>query len=678
MINLIRLTRALSAVLVVLVAAVFATGAVAAGHGGAVVKLGRSGLGRIIVDSHGRTLYLRAQDKRGKSNCYGKCAHAWPPLVTHGKPRAISGARSALLGMTRRADGRMQVTYRRHPLYYFVGDRRAGQTAGEGLFAFGSRWYAVSAAGAALRGPAMSPHASGFPRPKLRHGLLEIEGTKASDRIALRLKAGDPGILQVDVGDDGSADFSFKRKLIGKIAVDAGAGDDMVRIDEINGAFTDSIPTTISGGDGNDSLSGGSGAETLLGGPGNDSIDGNKGNDLALLGAGDDVFVWDPGDGSDVVEGQDGADTMRFNGANVAEQFTLSANGKRLRFFRDVGNVTMDTAGVERVDVNALGGADLLTVNDLSGTDVTSVVADLAGALGGATGDSAADRVVVNGTDGNDAIKVAGDVPGVAVSGLHASVSIQHQEPNDELAVNGLGGDDAIDASGLAAGAISLALDGGPGDDTIAGGQGVETLLGGDGNDSIDGNKGNDLALLGAGDDVFVWDPGDGSDVVEGQDGADTMRFNGANVAEQFTLSANGKRLRFFRDVGNVTMDTAGVERVDVNALGGADVVTVNDLSGTEVSSLNLGLAGALGGATGDGAADRVVVNGTDGDDAIDVSGDASEVKVSGLAPTVAIFHPEVANDRLEIDTGAGTDVVSSVGLEAGAIQLFVDGMLIP
>ena len=71
------------------------------------------------------------------------------------------------------------------------------------------------------------------------------------------------------------------------------------------------------------------------------------------MGAGDDVFVWDPGDGSDVVEGGDGrSDTLRFNGTAAAEQFTLSANGNRLRLFRDVGNVTMDTAGVELVDLN--------------------------------------------------------------------------------------------------------------------------------------------------------------------------------------------------------------------------------------------------------------------------------------------------------------------------------------
>ena len=88
---------------------------------------------------------------------------------------------------------------------------------------------------------------------------------------------------------------------------------------------------------------------------------------------GNDSFVWDPGDGSDVVEGQGGSDTMRFNGSNAGEQIDLSANGSRLRLFRNVGNITMDTNGVETVEVNALGGADMVTVNDLAGTDVKSV-----------------------------------------------------------------------------------------------------------------------------------------------------------------------------------------------------------------------------------------------------------------------------------------------------------------
>jgi hypothetical protein len=304
---------------------------------------------------------------------------------------------------------------------------------------------------------------------------------------------------------------------------------------------------------------------------------------------------------------------------------------------------------------------------------------DLAGTLGGATGNGQADSVIVDGTNGNDTINVSGDASGAAVSGLSALVAIHHQEPTDELAVNGLGGNDAISAAALAAGAISLTLDGGAGNDRIAGGAGIETLLGGDGNDSLDGNGGNDQAFMGAGDDTFIWDPGDGSDTVEGEDGTDTMLFNGAAAAEQVDLSANGNRLRFFRNPGTVTMDTAGVEQVDFNALGGADLVTVNDLSGTDVRNVNVDLG--VGGV-GDGQSDGIVVNGTGGDDAITVFGDAGGVKsgvnVKGLAPTIGILHPEAANDRLEINTLAGSDSVDSAGLAAGAIQLLVDGALVP
>jgi hypothetical protein len=300
-----------------------------------------------------------------------------------------------------------------------------------------------------------------FEHAQLKHGVLRVKSTNASDKIALRLQAGNPAILEVDVGDDGSADFSFERKEIAKIAVNARPGDDLVRIDDSNGPFTDSIATTLDGGAENDTLGGGAGAESLIGGDGNDAIDGNGGADTGLMGAGDDTFVWDPGDGSDVVEGQDGADTMLFNGAGGAEQVDLSANGNRLRFFRTQGAITMDTAGVERVDFNALGGADLVTVNDLSGTDVSDVRVDLAGTLGGATGDGQVDRLVVNATDGEDAINVQGDASGVKVSGLAAGITILHPEAgNDRLEINTLAGRDAVDSGGLAAGAIQLFVDG--------------------------------------------------------------------------------------------------------------------------------------------------------------------------------------------------------------------------
>jgi len=114
---------------------------------GPLVSTATSSLGRILVDSRGHTLYLFEKDKNGKSSCAGSCAGAWPPLIASGKARAGDGAKSSLLGTTKRADGRTQVTYNHHPLYLFVKDTTKGQTNGENVDAFGAEWYAVSPAG---------------------------------------------------------------------------------------------------------------------------------------------------------------------------------------------------------------------------------------------------------------------------------------------------------------------------------------------------------------------------------------------------------------------------------------------------------------------------------------------------------------------------------------------------
>jgi RTX calcium-binding nonapeptide repeat (4 copies) len=287
----------------------------------------------------------------------------------------------------------------------------------------------------------------------VEHGTLEVRGSSHADSLALRLKAGDPNTVQVDVGDDGSADFSFPRSPLSAIAVKAGAGNDTVRIDDSNGSVDASngtfpaIPTTIAGGPGDDKLIGGAGAETLKGGAGNDSVIGGKGNDTADLGEGNDTFGWSPGDGSDTIEGQRGTDTMLFDGAPAAENVTMSADRGHLKFVRDVGNVTMDTHGVERVDFNALGGSDHVTVNDLTGTDVTNVNLDLARTLDGSTGDI--ENIAVNGTNGDDTINVAGNGSGADVTGLAAAVSIVHANPADTLTLNSLAGKDSVSATGV-------------------------------------------------------------------------------------------------------------------------------------------------------------------------------------------------------------------------------------
>ncbi|HEV8652960.1 MAG TPA: hypothetical protein VG276_27120 [Actinomycetes bacterium] len=115
--------------------------------GGATVAVKSSKLGTILVDGSGRTLYLFEKDKGTTSSCYGACASAWPPYTTSGGPQAGSGASAALLATTTRTDGKTEVTYHSHPLYYYAADSKAGDTNGQGVKAFGAEWYVLSAAG---------------------------------------------------------------------------------------------------------------------------------------------------------------------------------------------------------------------------------------------------------------------------------------------------------------------------------------------------------------------------------------------------------------------------------------------------------------------------------------------------------------------------------------------------
>ena len=455
------------------------------------------------------------------------------------------------------------------------------------------------------------------------------------------------------------------------LVLNANGGDDTITA---GNGLAGLIKLTIDGGSGNDTITGGDGNDTLIGGDGNDLIIGGRGNDTAQLGAGDDTFVWNPGDGSDVVEGQDGIDTLVFNGANINEKIDISANGSRVRLTRDIGTVTMDLNGIEHIQLNALGGADNITVNDLSGTGVTQVAIDLASPPGSGAGDLAADSVTVNATKGDDVIEVLGQDGSLTVAGLPELVTISASEATDALVVAGGAGNDTLSAMTLPALNTMLTLDGGAGNDVLLGSRGDDRLLGGDGKDFVDGNQGNDIALLGAGDDVFQWDPGDGSDTVEGEAGTDTLVFNGANINERMDISANGERARLTRDIGNITMDLNGVEHIEVNARGGADTVTVNDLTGTDVKQVAIDLAGTPGSGQGDGAADSVTVNGTGGNDHITVASSGASVVVNGLAAQVTIAGAEPDKDSLVVNGAAGNDTINASALTAGQINLTING----
>ena len=145
------------------------------------------------------------------------------------------------------------------------------------------------------------------------------------------------------------------------------------------------------------------------------------------------------------------------------------------------------------------------------------------------------------------------------------------------------------------------------------------------------------------------------------------MQFNGANVNEQMAVSANGRRVRFVRDVANITMDMNGIEELNVRALGGADTLTVNDLSHTDLTSVNEDVGDS------DGAADTVIVNGTAHADHVQVGTANNDVLVSGLHTDVAVRGSEAANDHLQINTLDGKDKVSVAPEVNQLIQTVVD-----
>lgn len=145
----------------------------------------------------------------------------------------------------------------------------------------------------------------------------------------------------------------------------------------------------------------------------------------------------------------------------------------------------MDTGGVEQVHFTALGGADTVVVNDLTGTGVSLVQIDLGAPAGSGLGDGQHDQIIVNTTAGNDVVTVAGAPGDVTVTGLSTEVDVRAAESTDGLSINLLDGDDVMVASQLAAGAVALTADGGVGDDVLIGGPGLDVLDGAPGNDIL-------------------------------------------------------------------------------------------------------------------------------------------------------------------------------------------------
>jgi Ca2+-binding RTX toxin-like protein len=471
------------------------------------------------------------------------------------------------------------------------------------------------------------------------NGVAEVF-TVAANGARVRLDRTDPASSNLDIGTTES------------LQLDMGGGNDTF---SASGNLAALIGLTVNGGDGNDTILGGNGddvllGDNLLGAGGNDFIDGNQGDDTAFMGAGDDVFQWDQGDGSDVVSGGSGSDTVLFNGDDTGETLEVSPTGEQDAVFIRDGEIVMDFSGVEHVVVNALGGADTFTMSDLSGIDVRKITVNLAGTLGGNTGDGQADTVSASGDGTSDLkdnlIAVASNAAGtVTVTGLGAALVIEHGESNDQLILGGGSGDDIIDASRFAADQMRLRLDGS---------FGADTFVGSEGDDLIDGGKDNDVALMGGGNDTFVYNQFDGSDTIEGDRGSDTLLFNSDDASETIAITAFGERARLFSDNRDVTIHLNEVERIVYSATDGNKTIVIDDLSSTDVTLIEIDaglgddtidgshltnstslLVKAGAGAdklTGGGANDTFISDVGDGNDTIEGGDGADRVLLRGAA----------------------------------------------
>ncbi len=383
---------------------------------------------------------------------------------------------------------------------------------------------------------------------------------------------------------------------------------------------------SILGGTGNDSLAGGAGKDTLDGQAGDDTLDGQGGDDSLIGGDGNDTFVLgNVAGGDDFVEGGAGFNQIVLNATGNADALNVGQSSGRIRLTRGLATITADNnMSVQGVTVNALGGDDTVTIQDLSAIECPLLL-------------------VVNGGEGNDFITAQGSNIGVlrvalngdngkdTIIGSNGSDSINGGTGNDQI--NGQAGNDAITgAQGddtLAGGLGNDTVDGGNGSDFITGQAGDDSMIGGDGNDTLRGFEGNDTLLGVVGDDLLNGMDGDdsilggvGQDQITGGSGNDSLdggrnddTING-NAGNDFIRGDHG------HDYINAGTDSDTVSGGDGNdtiiASDSADLLAGND--GNDQINAGGGDDTILGGDGNDtllGGGGSDVLLGGDGDDYI-------------------------------------------------------------
>jgi Ca2+-binding RTX toxin-like protein len=437
-------------------------------------------------------------------------------------------------------------------------------------------------------------------------------------------------------------------------------GDDVINMSKLPAT---TLATSPRGGAGNDTMVGGANNDLLFGQDGNDRLTGAAGNDSINPGPGDDLIIWNHGDGSDNIFDEGGTDTLRFTGSAANELIQLAfLSSSHFTLSRNVGAVLLPATNVERVEIATLGGADTIDIGDLSSAGVTAVAIDLAATVGGKAADAVVDTVSIQGTGASNNILLSLAGSKLVEVGLPTEVSIDHFGKTDRLVIHGGNSGDTIDASAVPAAKISLQLLGDDGNDLI---------FGSAGGDIVEGGTGNDTAILGAGNDTFNWFEFDGNDLIADQGGTDTFKVFGNGSEQNFALSTTTGRLIFSSAIDSATVDLDNVERVDIQAGQGIDLVTVHNLAGSDTKLVAIDL-GSIGGTKGDGQGDIVVADGTDAAETITIALAAGAVSVKGLAVPISIAHAE-AVDTLTILANGGNDVVSAT-TPATSLQLSLDG----
>jgi Ca2+-binding RTX toxin-like protein len=426
-----------------------------------------------------------------------------------------------------------------------------------------------------------------------------------------------------------------------------------VDIEGLGGADTilgSGFADTIEGGDGNDTIDGRANPAGTT-----DSVFG--GND-------DDTLIWNPGGGDDLFDGEAGNDGAVVRGGGVAEAFQIAVDPGEpdvvivertapapffvqiepgTEILRVQGNGGDDTinaatlpAGLIALELFGGDGNDTITGGDgadlldggpgndlLDGDDNPVGTTDTV--LGGDGDDTMVwnpgkdddvniggpgnDTSVINGGGGDEVFRVIPEGAGVRFERTNNApapffVSISQTE---RLQVNAGGGNDSVDGSALTTGLIALEFNGGAGNDTLVGGPDADVLNGGDGNDTLQGGANPlidvDRMSGDAGDDLLLWNPGESSDLNEGGDGNDTLLVNGAGANERFEIEEIGARLVVQRVLPTgFVLDNGGIENLQLNTVGGDDVVQTEVLSGIE-QRLD-------GGTSPSTAGDRLIVRG--------------------------------------------------------------------